>query len=52
MVSGAVTIVALMVFGYIKAKLIGNNPWQSVWRMVLIGGVAAGVAYLIAKIIA
>ena len=52
MVSGAVTIVALMVFGYIKAKLIGNNPWQSAWRTVLIGGVAAGVAYLIAKIIA
>jgi VIT1/CCC1 family predicted Fe2+/Mn2+ transporter len=51
-VSGGVTIVALIAFGYIKAKLIGNNPWQSAWRTLLIGGVAAGVAYLISKLIA
>jgi VIT1/CCC1 family predicted Fe2+/Mn2+ transporter len=51
-VSGGVTIAALIVFGYVKAKLIGNNPWHSVWRTLLIGGVAVGVAFLIAKLIA
>ena len=51
-ISGAVTMIALLVFGYIKAELIGNNPWQSAWRNLLIGGIAAGVAFLIAKIIA
>ena len=51
-VSGGVTIIALLAFGFIKAKLIGNNPWQSAWHTVLIGGVAAGVAYLISKAIA
>jgi VIT1/CCC1 family predicted Fe2+/Mn2+ transporter len=52
MVSATVTLLALLVFGFVKAKLIGNNPWQSAWRTVLIGGVAATAAYLIAKAIA
>jgi VIT1/CCC1 family predicted Fe2+/Mn2+ transporter len=51
-VSIGVTLLALIIFGYVKAKLIGNNPWQSAWRTALIGGVAAGAAYLIAKAIA
>jgi len=50
--SATVTLIALVIFGYIRAKFIGNNPWQSAWRTVLIGGVAAGTAYLIAKAIA
>jgi VIT1/CCC1 family predicted Fe2+/Mn2+ transporter len=45
------TLAALLIFGYVKAKLIGNNPWQSAWRTVLIGGIAATAAYLIAKAI-
>ncbi len=52
LVSVVVTLLALLVFGYIKAKLIGNNPWRSAWRTALIGSVAAGAAYLIAKLIA
>jgi VIT1/CCC1 family predicted Fe2+/Mn2+ transporter len=51
-VSVSVTLLALIIFGYVKAKLIGNNPWQSAWRTALIGSVAAGAAYLIAKAIA
>ena len=50
-VSAVVTLLALTIFGYAKAKFIGNNPWHSAWRTVLIGGVAAGAAYLIAKAI-
>jgi VIT1/CCC1 family predicted Fe2+/Mn2+ transporter len=52
LVSVAVTLLALLIFGYIKAKLIGNNPWKSALQTILIGGVAAGAAYLIAKWIA
>jgi len=51
-VSALVTLAALMIFGYGKAKLMGNNPWQSAARTVLIGSVAAAVAYFIAKLIA
>jgi VIT1/CCC1 family predicted Fe2+/Mn2+ transporter len=51
-VSAIVTLIALAIFGFVKAKLICNNPWQSAWRTVLIGGVAAAVAYAIAKLIA
>ena len=46
-----VTLIALIIFGYVKAKLIGSNPWRGAWRTVLIGGVAATAAYLIAKAI-
>jgi vacuolar iron transporter family protein len=52
LVSSTVTLLALALFGYGKAKLIGNSPWQSAWRTVLIGGAAALAAYLIAKAIA
>ncbi len=52
LVSVGVTLLALIIFGYVKAKLIGNNPWSSAWRTALIGSVAAGAAYLIAKAIA
>jgi VIT1/CCC1 family predicted Fe2+/Mn2+ transporter len=51
LVSAITTLLALTIFGYIKAKLIGNNPWRSALRTILIGGIAAGAAYLIAKII-
>jgi len=50
-VSAIVTLLALAVFGYKKAKLIHGNPWQGAWRTLLIGGLAATVAYIIAKII-
>jgi VIT1/CCC1 family predicted Fe2+/Mn2+ transporter len=48
-ISAVVTLLALVIFGYVKAKLIGNNPWKSALQTVLIGGVAAGAAYLLAK---
>ena len=50
-ISTIVTLMALLVFGYTKAKIMGNSPWRSAWRTVLIGGVAATAAYLIAKAI-
>jgi len=52
MVSVVATMIALLIFGYIKAKFIGNNPWKSALQTVLIGGIAASAAYLLAKWIA
>jgi VIT1/CCC1 family predicted Fe2+/Mn2+ transporter len=46
------TLVALIIFGYTKAKLIGGNPWRSAGQTALIGSAAAGAAYIIAKLFA
>jgi VIT1/CCC1 family predicted Fe2+/Mn2+ transporter len=52
MVSAIVTLVALGVFGYIKGKYTGARALRSAMQTVLIGGVAAGVAFALAKWIA
>ena len=49
--SVAVTLVALALFGWIKGRFTGINPWKGGVQTVLIGGLAAGVAFLIAKLI-
>lgn len=46
-----VTLVALAVFGYIKGRFTGAKPLRSGFQTVVIGGLAAGAAYLIAKAI-
>jgi len=50
--SVALTLVALGVFGYVKGYFTGTPPWRSAVQTVLIGGVAAGVAFTIARAIA
>jgi VIT1/CCC1 family predicted Fe2+/Mn2+ transporter len=47
----AATLVALAVFGYVKGKFTGSNRMRSAARTTVIGGLAAGAAYLIAKLI-
>jgi VIT1/CCC1 family predicted Fe2+/Mn2+ transporter len=47
-VSVAVTLSALTVFGYIKGVYTGTRPWRSALQTALIGGLAAGAAFLIA----
>jgi VIT1/CCC1 family predicted Fe2+/Mn2+ transporter len=49
--SVAVTLMALAVFGYVKGKFTGAKPLRSGLQTVVIGGLAAGAAYLIAKAI-
>lgn len=44
------TVLALAVFGYVKGSFTGVNPGKSAFRTTLIGGVAAAVAYTIAKL--
>lgn len=51
-VSVLFTIVALFVFGYVKARFIGTRRWRSAFQMAFVGGVAALVAFLAARFIA
>jgi vacuolar iron transporter family protein len=50
-VSAIVTLIALAVFGYIKSRFTGAAPRRSATQTVLIGGLAATVAFLIARAI-
>jgi predicted membrane protein (TIGR00267 family) len=51
MVSSVLTVIALAVFGYVKGQFSGMRPMRSAIQTVLIGGLAAGAAFLIAKAI-
>jgi VIT1/CCC1 family predicted Fe2+/Mn2+ transporter len=51
LVSVAVTLLALFLFGYVKARFTGMNPLRGAAQTVLIGGLAAGVAFAIARLI-
>ena len=50
-VSVVITLLALAAFGYVKGHFTGVRPAQSSIQTVLIGGVAAGAAFLIARAI-
>jgi len=45
------TLTALLVFGYGKGRLTTERPWRSAWQTALVGGLAAGAAFTIAKAI-
>jgi vacuolar iron transporter family protein len=47
-----ITLFALFVFGYVKGRFTGMGPMRSALQTVLIGGLAASVAFAIAKLIA
>jgi vacuolar iron transporter family protein len=49
--SVAVTLIALAVFGYIKGRFTGAHSLRSASQTVVIGGLAAGAAFLLAKLI-
>ena len=49
--SVVVTLLALLIFGYIKGRFTGTNPLRSGLQTALIGGLAAAVAFLIARAI-
>jgi VIT1/CCC1 family predicted Fe2+/Mn2+ transporter len=50
--SAVVTLAALAVFGYIKGHFTGERALRSAVQTVAIGGVAAGAAFALAKLIA
>ncbi len=45
------TLLALAVFGFVKGHFTGVSKIKSSWQTVLVGGLAAGVAFGIAKAI-
>ena len=48
-VSVVVTLIALFVFGYVKGRFTGINPLRGGIQTVLVGGLAASVAFLLAR---
>lgn len=51
LVSVVVTPIALFVFGALKGRFTGTPPLRSSLQTLLIGGLAAGAAFRIAKLI-
>jgi VIT1/CCC1 family predicted Fe2+/Mn2+ transporter len=49
--SVGLTLVALFVFGYVKGRFTGAPPLRSGLQTALIGGLAAGAAFALAKLI-
>ncbi len=47
----AVTMVALLVFGYVKGRFTTTRPVRSAWQTALVGGLAAAAAFGLAKAI-
>ena len=50
-VSSVVTLIALAVFGYVKSRFTGLRPVRGALQTVLVGGLAASVAYLLARLL-
>jgi VIT1/CCC1 family predicted Fe2+/Mn2+ transporter len=46
-----ITLVALLIFGYVKGRFTGARPARSAAQTALIGGLAAAAAFGIAKVI-
>ncbi len=51
LLSAAVTLVALGVFGWVNGAFTGLVPLRSAIQTILVGGLAAGIAYAIARVI-
>jgi VIT1/CCC1 family predicted Fe2+/Mn2+ transporter len=49
--SVVVTLLALLVFGYVKGRFTTARPWRSAWQTAVVGGLAATAAFVIAKAI-
>jgi len=52
LISIVVTLIALFLFGYVKGRFTGDKPFKSAFQTALVGGVAAGVAFIVAKWVA
>jgi VIT1/CCC1 family predicted Fe2+/Mn2+ transporter len=50
--SSLLTLLALAVFGYVKGRFTGTKPFRSGLQTMLIGGLAAAAAFVIARLIA
>ena len=48
--SVGVTLMALLAFGYVKGRFTVKKPIRSAWQTVVVGGLAATAAFLLAKL--
>jgi len=51
-ISAAITLVCLFIFGYFKSRMTGINPIGGAIRVTIIGALAAGCAFAVARLIA
>lgn len=51
LLSAAVTLVALGIFGWFKGAFTGLVPLRSALQTMMVGGIAAGAAYVIARLV-
>jgi VIT1/CCC1 family predicted Fe2+/Mn2+ transporter len=49
--SVVLTLLALLVFGYVKGRYTVRKPFRSAWQTAVVGGIAAAAAFSIAKLI-
>jgi vacuolar iron transporter family protein len=49
-ISVIVTLLCLFIFGWFKSKVTGVNAWAGALRVTLIGAIAAGAAFGVAKL--
>lgn len=50
-ISAVITLCCLFIFGYFKSKLTGINPLSGAIRVMVIGALAAGCAFAVARLI-
>ena len=50
-ISAGITLVCLFIFGYFKSKMTGVNPIAGGLRVMVIGAIAAGFAFAIARLL-
>jgi VIT1/CCC1 family predicted Fe2+/Mn2+ transporter len=46
-----ITLAALLGFGYFKSSMTGQNPWSGAVKTAIIGAIAAGAAFFLARLI-
>ena len=51
LLSVALTLIALLIFGFVKGRFTGTRPMRSSLQTALIGSLAAGAAFAIARLI-
>ena len=49
--SAIVTFAALVIFGAVKGRFTGVDIWKSAFQTSLIGAIAAGAAFLLARVV-
>src|SRR5450432_4382151 len=50
-ISAVITLICLFIFGYFKSRMTGVNPIAGAVRVMIIGALAAGCAFAVAKLI-